>query len=156
MTNQPIYLSKKGMRELKKRIEQLELERQGIIADLHSIDKGEGHDERLARVEKLATFEMIESELADKKQILNSAKPLPRRGKKAFKVALGSVVDLLDASGKVVRYTIVDSLEANPSDGRISVNSPLGKILLGKKLKDVVEWTAGRLGTHRSRLINIA
>lgn len=155
MSMETVYLSRKGMKELKKRISQLERDRQAVIVSLHSIDKGKGHDERLARAEKLAALEMIESELADKKGVLNNAKLIPRDGKKALKVALGSVVELLDTSGKVMRYTLVDSLEANPSDGRISINSPLGKTLLDKKIKDVVEWSAG-IKTRRSQLINIA
>ena len=155
MSMETVYLSRKGMKELKKRISQLERDRQAVIVSLHSLDKGKGHDERLARAEKLAALEMIESELADKKRVLNNAKLIPRDGKKALKVALGSVVELLDTSGKVMRYTLVDSLEANPSDGRISINSPLGKTLLDKKIKDVVEWSAG-IKTRRSQLINIA
>jgi transcription elongation GreA/GreB family factor len=43
----------------------------------------------------------------------------------------------------MVRYTIVDSIEANPSDGRISIMSPLGKNLLGKQIKDIILWGNG-------------
>jgi transcription elongation GreA/GreB family factor len=69
-------------------------------------------------------------------------------------VAIGSVVDLIDTQGKLIRYTIVDSLEANPSDGRISVKSPLGQSLLGKQIQDVIEWTAG-VRTNRVQLVGI-
>jgi transcription elongation factor GreA len=79
---------------------------------------------------------------------------LPRK-RDALKVAIGSVVDLLDTSGRLVRYTLVDSIEANPSDGRISIMSPLGQSLLGRQIQDVVEWSAGRLGTRHLRLVNI-
>jgi transcription elongation factor GreA len=101
----------------------------------------------------MATIETIESELADKKLILASAKLFPRK-RDALKVAIGSVVDLLDTSGRIVRYTLVESIEANPSDGRISIKSPLGKSLLGKQIQDVVEWPAG-IQTRRLQLIGI-
>lgn len=153
-TTKTIYLSKKGMKELKKEIVRLERERQEAMLALREIDKTDGHDERLARIEKLANIEVAESELADKRLILSTSKLLPRK-RDMLKVALGSVVDLIDTSGRLVRYTIVDSFEANPSDGRISIKSPLGQSLLGKQIKDVVEWTSG-LRINRVQLVGIA
>jgi transcription elongation factor GreA len=147
------YLSKKGMKELKKNIATLERERHDILVEIRDSDKTESHDERLSRSEKLAALEVIDSELADKKLALDHAKPLPRK-RDALKVAIGSVVELLDTQGRIIRYTLVDSLEANPSDGRISIKSPLGQNLIGKSIQDVVEWTAG-IGQHRLQLVAI-
>lgn len=148
-----IYLSKKGMKELKKAVSRLEHEKQEALARLRDIDKTDGHDERFARSEQLAAIEVIESELADKQRALSQAKLFPRK-RDAIKVAIGSVVDLLDTSGRIVRYTIVESIEANPSDGRISIKSPLGKNLIGKQIQDVVEWSSG-LRTNRLQLVSI-
>lgn len=152
-TTKTIYLSKKGMKELKKEIARIERDHQETRGKLRDLDKADGHDERLARVEILAAMEILESELADKRMALASAKPFPRK-RDALKVAIGSVVDLLDTSGRIIRYTIVDSIEANPSDGRISIKSPLGQSLVGKQIQDVVEWSAG-LRTNRLQLVGI-
>jgi transcription elongation factor GreA len=138
-TTHTTLLSKKGMKELKKTIAKLEHHQKQVIANLRELDKIDNHDQRLSRVEKLAQLEAIESELYDKRLILSNAKLYPRK-RDALKVALGSVVDLIDASGRMVSYTIVESIEANPSDGRISANSPLGQSLLGKTIKDTIEW----------------
>jgi len=148
-----IYLSKKGMKELKKETAVLEHDRQMAEITLREMDKTDGHDERLARIELLSHIETIDSDLSDKRSIIAHAKLLPRK-RDALKVALGSVVDLLDTSGRIIRYTLVDTIEANPSDGRISVKSPLGRNLLGKQMKDVVEWSAG-IRTNRLQLISI-
>lgn len=134
-----IYLSKKGMKDLKKAINQLEQDRKKTIRDLHEQDKTDNHDERLARIEKLAQLDAIESELADKKALLSSAKLYPRK-RDAMMVAIGSVVELIDNSGRKVIYTIVDSIEADPSDGRISAKSPLGQSLIGKTISDTISW----------------
>jgi transcription elongation factor GreA len=152
-TTRMIFLSKRGMKELKKQIDSLEADRQSTLASLREIDKTESHDERLARVEKLASLEIIDKELAAKKESLLLAKPLPRK-RDALKVALGSIVELLDTNGRIIKYTLVDSLEANPSDGRISVMSPLGQNLVGKQIRDVVEWTAG-MGRKQLQLVAI-
>jgi transcription elongation factor GreA len=71
-----------------------------------------------------------------------------------MKVAIGSVVDLVDQQGRMVRYTLVESIEANPSDGRISTLSPLGSSLIGKSVKDIVEWGNG-MRKHSFQLVGI-
>lgn len=153
MTTKTIYLSKKGVKELKKQIGHLKHDLHEVTRQLRELDKTDGHDERLARIEKLAQIEMIESDIAEKQHTLTHSKLLPRK-RDVLKVAIGSVVDLIDTQGRLVRYTIVDSVEANPSDGRISVESPLGKNLIGKQIQDVIEWSAG-VRTNRWQLIGI-
>lgn len=138
-TTETIYLSKKGMKELKKEIAQLERDRHATIMDLHEQDKSDSHDERYARIEKLAQLESIESELKEKQTRLRKAQPYPRK-RDAVGVAIGSVVELMDTTGRKFVFTIVDSIEANPSDGRISFKSPLGQSLLGKTMSDRIDW----------------
>jgi transcription elongation factor GreA len=152
-SSKTIYLSKKGMKELKKEVAHLEREKHDAYVRLREIDKTDGRDERFARIQQMSAIESIESELAEKQATLSASKLFPRK-RDALKVAIGSVVDLLDTSGRIVRYTLVESIEANPSDGRISIKSPLGSSLLGKQIQDVVEWSAG-LQTKRLQLIGI-
>ncbi len=148
-----ILLSKKGMKEIKKAIALLEHDRQAVIRGLHELDKTSGHDDRLERIERLARLESIEAELSDKHRTQIDAKLLPSK-RARMKVAMGSVVDLIDQQGQLFRYTLVDSIEANPSDGRISVVSPLGQNLVGKTVKDIVEWSNG-LHSNQLQLIRI-
>lgn len=153
-TTNTILMSKQGLRDLKKEIAQLERDRREIIRVLHEQEKTDTHDERLDRIEKLAALENAESDLAERRAILERAKLFPRK-RDALKVAIGSVVELMDMNGRIVRYTLVDSVEANPSDGRISIKSPLGMNLIGKQLQDIVEWSAG-IRTNQLRLIGIS
>lgn len=149
-----VLLSKKGMRELKQAIKQLEHEHQIAIQSLKEIDKTTGHDDRFERIQKLSHLETVESELFEKRELLSHAKLIPSH-RARMQVAIGSVVDLIDQTGRLVRYTLVDSVEANPSDGRISILSPLGSSLLGKSTKDVVQLRTGA-GTTSLRLVGIA
>jgi transcription elongation factor GreA len=137
-----ILLSKKGMKELRKAIAQLEHDRQAISRSLRESDKTNGHDDRFERNNHLLRLEAVESELKDKQQVLTNAKLIPSK-RARMKVAVGSVVDLIDQQGRLVQYTLVESIEANPSDGRISILSPLGSSLVGKTVKDMVEWGNG-------------
>ncbi len=145
-TSSTILLSKKGMKELKKSVTKLEHRRDMALADIRNLDKIDNHEQRLERIEKLAQLEIIESELADKKQLLERAKLFPRK-RDALRASLGSVVELIDMQGRLFRYTLVDSIEADPSDGRISIHSPLGQNLIGKKIRETIEWSSGL--THR-------
>ncbi len=155
-TTQPdtILLSKKGMKELKKAITQLDHDRTNLIKGLHDIDRTNNHDNRLELVERLARLESIEAELADKRHTLTHAKLLPTK-RARMRVAMGSVVDLIDQQGRLFRYTLVDTIEANPSDGRISVVSPLGQNLVGKTVKDIVKWGSGKQ-SQSLRLVSIS
>jgi transcription elongation factor GreA len=141
-----LLLSKKGMKELYKKIASLEHDRMMAITELRELDKTLGHDERLERIEKLANLEA-------KRHMLSLARIMPTR-RARLQVAIGSVVDLIDQQGRLMRYTLVNSFEANPSDGRISVASPLGQSLMGKTVQDVVEWS-GSLRTNRLQLVRI-
>ncbi len=149
-----ILLSKKGMKELKKAVAKLERKQQQIIKELRELDKTDGHDQRLARVEKLAELEVVESQLADKQSYLHSAKVFPRK-RDAIRVALGSVVELIDTNGRIFRYQLVDSIEADPSDGRISASSPLGKTLLGRTIEETIKWGSS-MGTKQLKLVSIS
>ena len=154
LSTSPLYLSKKGMQQLRRHVKRLEHDLSIAQNDLRNLEKAKGHEERLERTEKLALIEAIEAELHDKRYTLSRAKLLPRR-RDALKVMLGSVVELIDAKGRKFRYMLVDSFEADPSSGRISIKSPLGQKLLGRQLQDIVQWTAG-LGTNQLRLVGIA
>lgn len=149
-STETIYLSKKGFKELKKAIAQLERDRHQTIMMLHEQDKTEKHDERYARIEKYMQLDTIESELQEKQEILRTAK-LMKTG--SFNsVDIGSEVELVDQKGIHHVYTIVSSIEANPSDGRISSKSPLGRTLLGKKIKDTIEWGMGKNNFKLTRI----
>ena len=140
--NKTILLSKKGMKELRKAIAQLEHDRLAVRRSLRESDKTTSHDDRFERNERLLRLEAIEAELAEKQQTLSRAKIITTR-RTRMKVAIGSVVDLIDQQGRLVRYTLVESIEANPSDGRISAVSPFGSTLIGKTAHDIIEWGSG-------------
>jgi len=151
--NKITLLSKKGMKELKKSIGQLENDRHKALKVLRELDKKLGHDERLTRIEKISDLENIEAGLEDKKLLLSTAQLIPAK-RNHLQVAIGSVVDLIDRHGHFFRFKIVESVEANPSDGRISTLSPLGKSLLGRNVSDVVKLGRGSRINH-FRLVRI-
>jgi transcription elongation factor GreA len=58
------------------------------------------------------------------------------------RVSLGATVAVVNEKGQEAQYTIVGSAEADPKNGRISNESPVGKALLGKRIGDKVQVNA--------------
>lgn len=61
-------------------------------------------------------------------------------------IDIGSIVTITDGSSEKT-YEIVGTYESNPSEGKISYISPLGKILMGKQEKEVAVLTVGEKQT---------
>jgi len=55
------------------------------------------------------------------------------------KVVLGSTVKLKSDSGKVKQFQVVGTVEADPLNGKISDESPIGQALMGKKEGEKIE-----------------
>lgn len=137
------YLTKKGLERLKKEYEQLKELRMAKIRGketpkiLHSEDV---NPEYLVFQEDLS---FLESRIADLEYILKNValiKPPPKEKRNA--VSLGATVTLEEQDGSINEFTIVGTLEANPGEGKISSESPVGKALLGKKIGDEVLITS--------------
>jgi transcription elongation factor GreA len=60
------------------------------------------------------------------------------------KVRLGSAVKLESDSGKAEQFQIVGTIEADPLNGKISDESPIGQALIGKEKDDTVEIKLGK------------
>jgi len=73
---------------------------------------------------------------------------------KAGVARVGSTVVLQDLSGKELRYLLVDSSEADPVNGKISVVSPVGKAIVGHRPGDELEVSAPK-GVLRYRVITV-
>ncbi len=145
-----IYLSQKGFKELHKEIGRLENQEKALMMELREIGRAKTHDDSLRRSEITLNLEYLQSKLMEKREALKTARPLPRK-RDRLKVALGSVVDLIDQQGRLMRYTLVNSIEADPSDGRLSIESPLGKSLLNRQPSETIS-----LNARQFRLVRIS
>jgi len=130
-------LTKEGLDGLKNRLDVLMKEKLKIYERLHSIDPKDKVDHLLS-VDEVRELEDAEAELAKITEILRYATPVTRR-KKSADIGVGSTVRLYSFP-RYVEYTIVSSLEADPLSNKISEDSPLGKVLIGKKVGESVSF----------------
>lgn len=140
-----------GKKELELELEALKARRGGIadkISDARDFgDLSENAEYDAAREEQ----GLLESRIAEIEDILLNA-DLIKAGTKTH-VSLGSRVELTDGA-KVVVYTIVGPVEADPLEGKVSDKSPIGEAVFGKKVGDSATITTPK-GVVTYQIINI-
>lgn len=130
MIKKTVSLTAEGKQELEKELDEL-IKNRPVIAEKIATarafgDLSENEEYSSARNEQ----KMAESRILEIQDILKNAKVI--RGGKKDKVVLGATVTL-NMGGKKVEYSLVGPTEANPLDGKISNESPIGKALFGRK-----------------------
>ena len=142
MIKKSISLTAEGKKELENELAELIKGRPEIaekIAVARSFgDLSENEEYSSARNEQ----KMAESRILEIQEILKNAKVI--RGGKKDKVVLGATVSLKMGNRKV-EYTLVGPTEANPLEGKISNESPIGKVLFGHKAGEELEFNGKRV-----------
>ena len=130
----------KGSEKLKSELQTLKsVERPSVIA---AIAEARAHGDLKENAEYHAAKEQqsfIEGRIAEIEQSLGSAEIIdPTKLKAAGRVVFGATVTLINvASSEEVCYQIVGDLEADISEGLISISSPIARALIGKEEGDV-------------------
>ncbi len=142
MIKKSISLTAGGKKELEKELAELIAERPAIaerIATARSFgDLSENEEYSSARNEQ----KIAESRIMEIQEILKNAKII--RGGKKSKIDLGAEVTL-DMGGRKLEYFVVGPTEANPLEGKISNESPIGKALLGRKAGEDFEFNGKKV-----------
>ena len=98
---------------------------------------------------------LLEHRIATLEERLRDARVINKRDVAKDVVSVGSKVKLRDVAAKqTVEYYIVGSAEANPSQNKLSNESPVGKAIIGHKKGETVEVTAPR-GSMKYKILEI-
>ena len=142
MIKKNISLTVDGKKELEKELDTLIKNRPAIAEKIATArafgDLSENEEYSSARNEQ----KLAESRILEIQNILKNAKVI--RGGKKDKVVLGATV-LLNMGGRKVEYTLVGPTEANPLEGKISNESPIGKVIFGHKAGETVEFNGKKV-----------
>jgi len=144
VVDQVQYLTPEGLKNLDNRLRHLiEVRRPEVAERLRTaLEEGGDLNENAEYEDAKNEQAFIEGEISRLEAILSSAQVIEATGKSDI-VVLGSKVTVNEKGTKDKEiYHIVGSAEANPREGRISLESPLGKALLGSKLNDKVKVNA--------------
>ena len=145
MSNQTEYLTPEGYKELDSRLKHLREVRRAEVAERlrQAMEEGGDLSENAEYEDAKNEQAFVEGEILRLEGILSSAEIIENGTGKKDTVAVGARVTVQEkgTSDKEV-YHLVGSAEADPSEGKISVESPLGKALIGAKVGDSVKVNA--------------
>ena len=135
------YYSVEGMKKLKDELDHLEhVERPRVSNDIaEARDKGdlsENAEYHAAKEEQ----SHLEFKIAKLKGLVSNARIIDESLLDTSKILIHSIVKIKNTANNMeFNYTLVADSETNIKEGKLSVNSPIGKGLLGKELGDIAE-----------------
>jgi transcription elongation factor GreA len=155
MMNDTYYLTKEGEQRLREELEHLEgPARQDLARRLREAiqmgDLSENADYIAAKEEQ----GFLEGRIQELKYILGNVTTIEENGQGYDTVEVGATVTIQEGDYPTEVYYMVGSKEADPGNGRISNESPIGKALMGKRTGDFVDVeTPG--GVIQFKIVNI-
>ena len=134
--NKVYQITESGQRELERELEELK-SRRGEIADKIAAARDFGDLSENAEYDAAREAQgLLETRITEIETILQNASII-QAGSSSSTVVLGSTVEL-EANGKTVVYTVVGPVEADPLEGKVSNESPIGQALMGRAVGDTV------------------
>ena len=151
-----VILTSEGYERLKKEIEELSTVKRREVAERIRVAREFGDIAENAEYDDAKNEQMLlEHRIATLEERLRDARVISKKDVAKDVVSIGSKVKLRDvAARETVEYHIVGSAEANPSQNKLSNESPVGKAIIGKKKGETVEVSAPR-GTLKYRILEI-
>jgi transcription elongation factor GreA len=151
------FLTKEGFQKLQEELDHLRTtKRQEVAARLHEAMEGgeliENAEYEAAKNEQA----FVEGRIQELDLLLATAHIIEDNGKpkKNDAIQVGSKVTIKEGNFEAESFVIVGAAEANPREGKISNESPIGKAILGHKAGDTVKVeTPG--GTYNVKIIKV-
>ncbi|HRF50240.1 MAG TPA: transcription elongation factor GreA [Anaerolineales bacterium] len=138
------FLTRDGLKKLGEELEHLRTVRRAEVAERLHNAQDDGELIENAEYEDAKNEQaFVEGRILQLETMLSNAAIIDTQGPDNGVVGLGCTVTVKEAdSRKGEEYTLVGAVEANPREGRISNESPLGRALLGHKVGDEIKVQA--------------
>jgi len=150
------FLTRDGLKKLEEELNFLRTTRRAQVAErLHNAQEDGELIENAEYEDAKNEQAFLEGKILSLESMLSSAVIIAENGASNGMVNLGSKVTIKESGGgKPEVYQLVGAAEANPKDGRISNDSPLGRALLGRKVGEDIKVNAPS-GTITFRVVAI-
>ena len=152
-----IILTPEGYENLKQEIEHLSTVKRREVAERIRVAREFGDIAENAEYDDAKNEQaMLEHRIAQLDERLIAARVIDKKEISKDVVSVGSHVRLRDVAAKeTVEYHIVGSAEANPSENKLSNESPVGKAIIGKKKGETVEVATPRGAKLKYKILEI-
>jgi transcription elongation factor GreA len=140
MTDDRIYLTREGYEKLKSELDFLQTKKRRQIAEDLKRARAFGDLRENGEYESAKHAQALnEKRIAELGTRLMRAQIVSGEGLPADQALIGATVTLEDAAtGEQLRYTLVSAAEADYKENKLSIASPVGKAILGRKVGDAV------------------
>jgi len=141
MNDRKIMLTEEGLEKIKKELHELKTVKRKEIAEKinNAVAFGEIAENAEYRAAKNEQA-FIEGRILTLEKVIENYELIDRSKNDHTVVSPGSKIVVEDLKKKEkLEYTLVDYVESDPSSGKISIASPIGKSVLGKKVGDKVK-----------------
>ena len=139
MTEKKVVLTYDGLKNMEAELENLKTVRRKDVAEKIKEARGQGDLSENAEYDAAKEEQAeIEARIVQLEKMLRNAEVIDEEEGAKDTISLGTTVTVLDVEfDEEMEYTIVGSAEADPMNGRISNESPVGMALLGHKKDDI-------------------
>ena len=141
MENKQILLTDEGLKKLEEELEYLKTQKRKEVAEKIKHARGFGDLSENSEYDEAKDEQAkVELRIVELEKMLKNAKVIDDSEINLDIVSVGTKLKIYDFEyDEELEYSIVGSTEADPSKGRISDESPIGKALLGQKTDDIVD-----------------
>ena len=157
MSTKELVMTRAGLEALEKELEELKTVRRKDVAEKIKVARGFGDLSENSEYDEAKNEQgFIESRIAQLEAMLKHARVIDNDDLSLEHVSVGTHVKIEDEDGEVEEYDITGSTEADPLNGKISDESPVGAALMGQKVGQTVTVSLPNGGTIDFKILEIS
>lgn len=144
MDNKQVKLTEDGLKQLEEELEYLKTKKRKEVSEKIKVALGFGDLSENSEYDEAKNEQaQVEARIVSVENMLKNAIVIDESERDTSKVELGATVTIHDIEfDEDITYKIVGSTEADPDEGRLSDESPLGKLLMGKAEGEMIDVDA--------------
>ena len=144
MDNKQVKLTENGLKQLEEELEYLKTKKRKEVSEKIKVALGFGDLSENSEYDEAKNEQaQVEARIVSVENMLKNAIVIDESERDTSKVELGATVTIHDIEfDEDITYKIVGSTEADPDEGRLSDESPLGKSLMGKAEGEMIDVDA--------------
>ena len=156
MSNKEVVMTRAGLKALEDELEELKTVRRKDVAEKIKVARGFGDLSEYSEYDEAKNEQgFIESRIVQLEATLKHARVIDDDDLDLSVVSVGTHIKIVDEDGEAEEYDMTGSTEADPLNGKISDESPVGAALIGKKVGETAEVVLPNGGTVQYKILEI-
>ena len=156
-TAKQLLVTEEGLKKMEEEFEYLKTVKRKEIIDTIGVARAFGDLSENSEYDEAKNEQAkVEARIMELEEQLKNIKVVDENEIKTDEVNIGNKVKVLNVNlNKEIIYSLVGSTEADPFNFKVSDESPIGRVLVGAKKGDVVEYETPK-GTFKLEILNIS